>query len=1420
MNTLGRARGIALAMCTILLSNLALAQDAIPPGLRDWQGWVLHGEEFRRCPYLSNALASPGQPVPEHAYRCLWPERLSLSVDARGGTFTQRWQVYTETWIQLPGNAEHWPRDVRLNGVPAAIVAVQETPSVRLPPGAHTVSGRFAWSSRPESLPLPASTALVDLAVDGQRVAQPERPGGAVWLGKRRSAEERAAMEVQVYRLVRDEIPTYLLTRIRLNVAGDSREELLARALPDGFTAISLTGALPARLERDGRLRVQVRAGVHEITLAARGASVVESLSRPPSGEGAWPREEIWSFGANDSLRVAAAEGAEGIDPAQANVPSEWRQFPAFRMAADAKLAIVERSRGLSNTDANRLSLARNLWLDFDHDGYTAVDHVVGTMRRDWRLDMQAPFALASARQGPHQLLVTAGANGGSGVELREPRVNLETIARKTSGGGAMPATGWNARFDRVSGIVHLPPGHRLLAAIGADSAPKSWWESWGLWNVFGVLMTVVFVYWTAGRVAAAIAAIALLLTYQEAPAYLWLWGNLLAALAVARAAPEGRFRRFAERYRTASFVVLAIALLPFLWMQVRYALYPQLEPPSYTHPVVVQRSGDAIQVENPYGLEALWSEGPNLNPFASKSAPEVTPPPIEADIVEERAAPAEALAYANAAAPAATDAAAAATDAAAEIPQATNAPSRSDSFPGSKAGLNSRQVVQRYAAGTVLQAGPGRPAWDYNSYNYFWSGPVEATDTVRFLYVGPVTMFFWRLAGVIALVALFGYLAALSFGGPESKNSWLARLRGRPRAAVAAGWLAPVLLAGMFATPADAAAQGAGNGPPDALLAELKSRLTAAPKCAPHCVEITAARVVVDGERLEVVLQVSALATLAVAMPHASDRWQLDDVSVDARASLAVGREPDSSLWVPLTPGAHTVRLAGRLASAESIQLAFPQAPRTIDVNARGWTANGVVEGRLVSGSLELARVKDARAQGGVALSAGSEFPAFVRVERVFNLDLDWTMDTLVTRVAPQSAAVSVEVPLVAGESVLTPGIEVRNSVALVGLSAGQRQVQWHSGLARAETFEISLPADAARAEEWSFVVNPQWNVSFTGFPAVLPIDPETGPWMFRFIPRPGEKLALTVTRPIGVKGTTLAIDSVSVGANVGQRTTNMSLQFAVRSTQGGRHVVKLPLEARVTSVTVDGQSQPVRPEKGDLPLSLTPGAHRFAIEWEESGDVGLRTRPSEIDLGSTASNVTTSVSLPDSRWVFFATGAGVGPAILYWGELVVFIGMAWLLSRWSRSPLRFYEWLLLGLGLSTQSWFVFAVVAAWLLVMRWREGWQPVEGLARWRFNALQVLLALFTVFAIALLVFSGIRNGLLARPDMSIQSTHYSDGLSWFQDQVDGVIEGPSIWSVPMWVYQLLMLAWAGWMALALVRWLRWAFSAWKSNGLWRN
>src|SRR5688572_30400015 len=163
MRSLIRAALAALVFCC----SITRAQE-IPPELRNWQGWVLKGEEFRRCPFLASANLQPGQPIDAGAFRCSWPERLLLNVDTRGGSFSQRWQVYADSWVALPGETEHWPRDVRVNGQPASVVAIGNVPNLRLAPGTYSVTGRFEWNARPEALPLPKATAIIDLSVDGQ----------------------------------------------------------------------------------------------------------------------------------------------------------------------------------------------------------------------------------------------------------------------------------------------------------------------------------------------------------------------------------------------------------------------------------------------------------------------------------------------------------------------------------------------------------------------------------------------------------------------------------------------------------------------------------------------------------------------------------------------------------------------------------------------------------------------------------------------------------------------------------------------------------------------------------------------------------------------------------------------------------------------------------------------------------------------------------------------------------------------------------------------------------------------------------------------------------------------------------------------------------------------------------------------------
>src|SRR2546429_26443 len=350
----------------------------------------------------------------------------------------------------------------------------------------------------------------------------------------------------------------------------------------------------------------------------------------------------------------------------------------------------------------------------------------------------------------------------------------------------------------------------------------------------------------------------------------------------------------------------------------------------------------------------------------------------------------------------------------------------------------------------------------------------------------------------------------------------------------------------------------------------------------------------------IRVVLVASALAPLALPVPSAGDHWRIETLAVDGASALAVAREPDDALWVPLRSGAHTIRIVGRTLG-DTLSLAFPLAPRTLSVDAAGWDTSGVTAGRLVSGALNLSRQPHAGlAAAGPSWAGSADFPAFVRVMRDVRFDLDWSVTTTVERVAPQSAAFTVAVPLMPGESVLSEGLEVR-----------------------------------------------------------------------------GE----------------------------GVRPAGQEPEIGYRSPQGARHTSQLPKDGSVTHVAVDGSPTQIRPDGGELPLSILPGQHTVSIGWRSQQGESPASSPDAVDLRAPSGNVTTNIALLADRWPLVAFGAGVGPAFLYWGELLVFIVVASLLGRWPQSPLRTTEWLLLGLGLSTLSWSVLVTVAAWLFAMRWRE-------------------------------------------------------------------------------------------------------------------
>jgi hypothetical protein len=156
---------------------------------------------------------------------------------------------------------------------------------------------------------VPARIALLSLSVGGQRVAQPKRDGERVWLkGERAASEEPESLNLEVFRRLEDQVPFLVHTELVLHGSGKSRELRLATALTAGALPIELRSQLPARIEPNGELLLQIYPGRHQIQIDALYPAPPERLSAPrhaPPG----PAQEIWVYVPHTAYRQIEIQG-------------------------------------------------------------------------------------------------------------------------------------------------------------------------------------------------------------------------------------------------------------------------------------------------------------------------------------------------------------------------------------------------------------------------------------------------------------------------------------------------------------------------------------------------------------------------------------------------------------------------------------------------------------------------------------------------------------------------------------------------------------------------------------------------------------------------------------------------------------------------------------------------------------------------------------------------------------------------------------------------------------------------------------------------------------------------------------------------------------------------------------------------------
>lgn len=1322
------------------LALIALAAGTVhalelPPALGAWQGWVLDKHPDAKCTRVAADLAQR---------RCVWPGRLALAVSEKGGSFSQSLMLEAAAWVYLPGDRDNWPQGMTLNGRTASALNKDGQPALYLEAGDYVLRGNFDWRALPQSLAIPAAVALLDLNLNGKPVTNPNLDGSRLWLRAQNDGAEDGAhnsVKVEVFRKIEDELPRTVTTVLRLSVSGKARELKLGRFLLKESEPLRFVSPLPARIEDDGGLRVQARAGEWEIHMEARLLGDINQFAIERQSDD-WPAQEVWSFAANQSLRRVQVAGAPSVDPSQLDLPDAFDDdLPTFLLEAQTTLTLEQLYRGDATPAPNELALQRTVWVDFDGNGATIKDHVTGTLTQDWRLDTQPAIRLGRVQvNGTPQVVTQLQKGGASGVEIREPQVNLEAVSR-VDRLADLNAAGWQTDFNGVQMQLQLPPGWKLWHASGPDLVDVSWVSRWNLWAIFLSLLIVGAIFrlldWRWALVAAATVA----LVYHENLALIILMLPLLVAIALLKVIKTPGPRLWIQRVGYAFGALLVLVILGFAVDQIRRGIYPQLELPYSI----------ADSAQNRY----------------TSSAPE------QETYADAPAAPAPTMARQKA------DAAVQEVAVAAQ---------------------------KRYQASNNVQTGPGEPKWNWQPVALSWSGPVKAEQPLQLFLTGTWLTRLLKFFNVILVVVLAGgVLRALVQTRPGAAGNFTG--------GSAAGIALVVIAALGILAPTGAHAD---DFPPKPLLDELQKRLLREPACAPNCAATESALVQIADGQLSVKLRIVVAADLAVALPGASN-WQPRTVLVDGLQANAAVRAADGTALVPLTKGNHELVLEGPVGS-DDITLQFAERPHIVKVSAADWDVFGINGNLLAANSVQLQK-RQRTAQQDTLLPAPAQ--PFVRVVRHLDIDLDWTVTTTVERVAPEQGAINLTLPLLPGESIVSGNIEAKEGAVTVSLGSQDGSFSWTSTLPAAAKLTLSAAPGQHWVEAWQVLASPRWHVTGEGLVAIKGEGGAERQWR----PWPGETLTLLAQQPLALKGPTTTVESATVALTPGKRSSALETQLQISSSIGGDYRVALREANTLKNVSVNGVdiSQSRADEK--LVLPLTPGANDIVIRWELARGAEFATRTPALVLDTIGNNVNLTLQFPVDRWPLWVSGPRIGPAMLYWGVLVVIVGVAVLLGAITRRfqlsiPLRTWQWLLLFIGMSTVNTVGSLAVLLWFFALEARHRFaQRPGGLPQNDFYyVIQIGIVVLSLLAVVTLA-AIIPQSLLATPDMQVTGNgSHNYFFNWYQDRSAEALPQAQVLSVPLWWYRVAMLAWSLWLVFALLHWVKWGWAIFAEGGVW--
>lgn len=1353
------------------------ADLGIPAELQNWTGWINAKHPEWKCAKVSKA------------YECLWPGSIVYLVSEKKAKFLIKAQFLAKDQLELPSSDNLSPANLTVKDQVNQIIfpPIRKEDGkifVNLEPGDYSVEGDFNWDEIPSEIPVPESYGMYEVKFEGENGSKLDfvRLGNAIRFQNREKTDRTSSINLKVFRKFLDASPIIVESLLRVQISGGARSYNVGQFLPKHSHLIEVDSELPYQIGSDGALSLQLLPGQYDLKFTSVIAQPVNSIELPAFNADVWPKEETWSWNANNPLRSVEVEGARATEASLTELPDEWKNAATYVVASDSKVTLSEIRRGKEPKPFSNLRLQRSLWIDLDGTGYTVSDTFSGELQQISRLNALKETELGRATLNGNQQLITLDPqNNLAGVEVRDTSISLNAVSRLAKS-KTISAVGWDTNVDSLNLNLSLPPSWMLFATLNTSYAESSWFESWTLFEVFILILIVIATYKIFGAPLAVLVGLAGVVNYNE-----FLAPNLLIIhiiiLEVCRRLVKDKGSFFYKLFNwllIATYALWALATITFTKLQFTQLLFPQLQAGTryrtilqdlllalenslFSWPMLLVILAIAI-----YGVHRfLAAQG-----FWKKIFTGMAFGVLFLIAIPMFVGTFQYTEYSRSGSPLA------------KAPSSYLNTMRSYEMadqPADAGGEFQAQILDNKMR--VFQSGPATPDWKWRTHDITVNGPVSAKHEITIFLLSPsVTR---TLAAVRCLVAFFLILfmfKALSF----KINSRVVNT------------LASIFLFSLFPF----CLQNANaETPPKEILEEMEQRLADKQCDSEKCATIRDLRIDLTNDSLSMYFDISSEGQSSIFIPGPSSTFHVKKIVLNGKETIALRNSAENYLEVKTLPGNNRLEIQGDLPDSLSFALEFAEKAIHTTVNAPGWYVEGISAEGMIQRGLHFTKEENG-SKKIKPTEVRNSHTSWVIAKRSFLISESVSVSTNLERIGDVSAPLKVELPLMPGEIVTNKDSAKEGDKLIVYIPAGERNY--------AITSNIALPASLELEAKSSNLISEEWNVFCESFVACVfsGLNPTATDYHLKnkylWHPFPGEKVSVGIKTLGLAAGEYLTIDKLFHNVNWGSSRISGNLQINLRATKQLSFEVAFKGQEKIENVLVDRIPGTSKVSESTVSVLLSPGNHdltiSYAKEWQPQYIEYMPVFSANADLH----NLNFTINPSAERWVVWTGGGFWGPSVVFWAKILMLIFLIFLMVKLELLQMSLPSVVLLALGLSTLPIILLCIPLFWLVALnyipvyqdRYLPNWKVAKAVVFWGLSLLSLTI-----------LYHLVRNGLVLEPPMLIvgnNSSYYS--LRWFFDHSGKESPAPWVISFPIWYWRAIALAWSGWFVFKLFEWLK--------------